>query len=551
MGRLGGYRILRIVGQGGMGMVFLAHDPILDRKIALKVLLPALATSANRERFFREARSTASLNNDHVVPIFQIGEDNGVPFLAMPFLEGEALDRRLEKERKPPLKETLRIVREIATGLAAAHAKGLIHRDIKPPNIWLEVPRGRVRILDFGLARTAIDARVTQAGAILGTPSYMAPEQASGGEIDFRADLFSLGVVFYEMLTGFRPFKGPDTLAILKALIKSSPKEPSIIDSQIPKPLSELVMALISKDPLSRPDSAREVIQNLIPWEKEMVQASRTLIPDQTSNPPSQLPISADQIASPKTEELHSESLFLEKKPKKNLDGMGPSPSLKPILPPPPPFVEKKQDKPVLEAPPKQVDATNPNQAISTTKNATEIPPDPNGSGVPQKPSRQLVFSILGGALLLFAIFTPSKGCNQGRPPVNRNLEVNDNDLTLNPVDPPVIPFEDEPKENQEKPISEDPNHDKKNQKGPIVPNKTVQKGKTQEKTTKDLQQGQGKGPLANPKNQAGQTGGLNGKKIGVPKVPEKRFPGSDSQDKGPQSNQPPQPEKEDPKRIH
>ncbi|MCY2946376.1 MAG: serine/threonine-protein kinase [Planctomycetota bacterium] len=182
IGRLGGYTLLSVLGKGGMGMVFLAHDPMLDRKLALKVMIPEAATPDNRERFFREARSVAALTHDNIVPIFQIGEDNGVPFLTMPFLQGEPLDKKLDRDRNPKLRETLRIVRETLAGLSAAHAKGLIHRDIKPGNIWLEGPRGRVRILDFGLARTRTqDARITQAGAIMGTPAYMAPEQAGGG----------------------------------------------------------------------------------------------------------------------------------------------------------------------------------------------------------------------------------------------------------------------------------------------------------------------------------------------------------------------------------
>jgi len=163
IGRLGGYRILKILGSGGMGVVFHAEDPALQRPVAVKAMLPRMAASASaRLRFLREGRAAASLHHDHIVPIYQVGEDRGVPFLAMPLLRGESLEDRLKREGEgalPPA-EVCRIGREIAEGLAAAHARGLVHRDVKPANVWLEsdgesvMPTsGRVKILDFGLAR--------------------------------------------------------------------------------------------------------------------------------------------------------------------------------------------------------------------------------------------------------------------------------------------------------------------------------------------------------------------------------------------------------------
>ncbi len=278
IGRLGGYSLLGVLGKGGMGMVFLAHDPMLDRKLALKVMIPEVASPDNRERFFREARSVAALTHDNIVPIFQIGEDNGVPFLTMPFLQGEPLDKKLDRERKPKLRETLRIIRETLAGLSAAHAKGLIHRDIKPGNLWLEGPRGRVRILDFGLARTRTqDARITQAGAIMGTPAYMAPEQAGGQEVTAQADLFSVGVIFYEMLLGTKPFKGNDTLAILSSLLTTQPPEPCLLDQQIPDVVSQLAMNLIAKDPSKRPASARDAGLIIVQLEKDLPTLSMKL----------------------------------------------------------------------------------------------------------------------------------------------------------------------------------------------------------------------------------------------------------------------------------
>ncbi len=182
LGRLGKYRILKVMGHGGMGVVYKAEDPVLKRSVAIKAMLPGVAAGASAgQRFLREAQTMAAVEHDHIVRIHDVAEERGVPFLAMEFLKGEPLDVRLERDGKLAAAETVRIGREIAAGLQAAHERGLIHRDIKPANVWLEAPRGRVKILDFGLARSAEqESMLTQQGAIVGTPSYMAPEQARG-----------------------------------------------------------------------------------------------------------------------------------------------------------------------------------------------------------------------------------------------------------------------------------------------------------------------------------------------------------------------------------
>jgi serine/threonine protein kinase len=197
LGRLAHYRVLKELGRGGMGCVLLAEDTKLQRHVALKVMLPRFARDARaKERFLREARAAARIKHDHVITIFQVDEANGVPFIALEFLEGAPLDKYLKNKGALPLALALRIAREMAEGLAAAHQQGLIHRDIKPGNVWLEAPKGRVKILDFGLARAAADdTHLTQSGAIVGTPAFMAPEQARGEKVDGRCDLFSLGVV--------------------------------------------------------------------------------------------------------------------------------------------------------------------------------------------------------------------------------------------------------------------------------------------------------------------------------------------------------------------
>jgi hypothetical protein len=263
LGRLGPYRVLRILGAGGMGVVFQAEDPQLKRKVALKAMLPALAASESaRKRFLREAQAAAAVKDDHIVTIHQVGEDRGVPFLAMEFLDGETLDDRLQRELALPMAEVLRIGREIAEGLAAAHEHGLIHRDIKPANIWLEGRRARVKILDFGLARAmADDAHLTQPGLVVGTPAYMAPEQAQAQTPDHRADLFSLGCVIYQMATGRVPFQGKDVMSTLTALATQSPQPARQLNPTVPAALSDLVMQLLAKKPSQRPRSARAVAE--------------------------------------------------------------------------------------------------------------------------------------------------------------------------------------------------------------------------------------------------------------------------------------------------
>ena len=266
IGRLGGYRILKELGRGGMGVVYQAEDVKLKRLVALKAMLPNLAADAvARQRFLREAQAMAAVRHDHVVTIFQVDEVNGVPFLAMEFLQGMPLDKWLKEGRKPTAAQVLRLGREIADGLAAAHERGLIHRDVKPGNVWLDSShKGRVKILDFGLARAGQeDVHLTRSGAIVGTPAYMAPEQARGEKVDPRSDLFSLGCVLYKLCTGAMPFAGDTTMSLLMALALDHPKPVREINPDVPEELSDLVMKLLEKDPARRPQSAREAAQAL------------------------------------------------------------------------------------------------------------------------------------------------------------------------------------------------------------------------------------------------------------------------------------------------
>lgn len=271
LGRLGPYRVLRILGHGGMGVVFEAEDPQLRRKVALKAMLPGLAAGETaRQRFLREARVAAAVEHDHIVSIYQVGEDRGVPFIAMAFLKGESLDHWLARQPRLPFRAVLRIARETAAGLAAAHKQGLIHRDIKPANLWIEEGTNRIKILDFGLARAATDsAHLTHSGAIVGTPAYMAPEQANGLTLDARCDLFSLGSVLYRVTTGVLPFKGNDTVSTLMAVATHDPPRPSQVNAALSEEFSDLIMQLLAKDPGSRTPSAQALLKALTRIEEQ------------------------------------------------------------------------------------------------------------------------------------------------------------------------------------------------------------------------------------------------------------------------------------------
>src|SRR5262249_44715391 len=215
LGRIGSYEILDEIGRGGMGVVYKALDPALHRVVAIKVLAPQLAVSgAARKRFEREARAAAAVCHEHVVTIHAVEEFKGLPYLVMHYVAGVSLQDKISSCGPLPVAEVLRIGTQTAAGLAAAHAQGLIHPDVKPANILLENGCGPVQLTDFSLARAIDDASVTQSGVVTGTPQYMAPEQARGEPLDARADLFSLGSVLYTLCTGRPPFRGGHPLEV-------------------------------------------------------------------------------------------------------------------------------------------------------------------------------------------------------------------------------------------------------------------------------------------------------------------------------------------------
>lgn len=277
-GRFHHYRVDRTLGEGGMGIVYLAEDERLARTVALKVMQPHIALQTGmRQRFLREARALAAVRNDHVVTVYDVGESQGVPYMALEFLEGCGLDHLVKQDGPPALAGILRMGREAALGLAAVHAKGLVHRDIKPANLWVESPSGRLKILDLGLARVNGDTGwQSWAGGVVGTPGFMSPEQATGKEIDQKSDLFSLGCVLYWLTTGRYPFQGPDLLSTLSALATVEPAPPTTECPGVPARVSDLVMRLLDKNPENRPVSARVLAEDIGALERELFPSIRS-----------------------------------------------------------------------------------------------------------------------------------------------------------------------------------------------------------------------------------------------------------------------------------
>ena len=260
LGRLGPYEITGIIGSGGMGIVLKGHDRALDRFVAIKLLSPHLASSgAARQRFLREAKAAAAVVHDNVIAIHGVDEFAGLPYLVMPYCRGTTLEKRVRDAGPMNLREILRVGLQTARGLAAAHAQGLVHRDVKPANILLEDGVERVRITDFGLARAADDASLTVTGLLAGTPHYMSPEQALGKPLDARSDLFALGAVLFTLATGKPPFRAESSHAVLRMVTDVEPADVRLANPDMPAWLAAIIGRLLAKDPAARFSSATEV----------------------------------------------------------------------------------------------------------------------------------------------------------------------------------------------------------------------------------------------------------------------------------------------------
>jgi serine/threonine-protein kinase len=263
MASFGRYEILDKLGEGAMGVVYRARDNALGRTVALKMLSADLgAEDELHERFSREAEAIGRLNHPSIVTVYDLGESEGHLYMAMELLEGDDLRQLIERQVDVPVADRVRILAQICDGLGYAHARGIVHRDIKPANI-LVTSSASAKILDFGLARVANKATITKRGVILGTPDYMAPEQAMGKTIDHRTDLFSAGSVFYEFLTYQKPFKGKTLHAVLYQIISESPDPMLTVNPELPARLAVIVHRMLEKDPAKRYQSLEDVARDL------------------------------------------------------------------------------------------------------------------------------------------------------------------------------------------------------------------------------------------------------------------------------------------------
>jgi serine/threonine protein kinase/Tfp pilus assembly protein PilF len=286
LGRIGPYEVLGQIGHGGMGVVLKALDPRLNRIVAIKVLMPGLASNTlARRRFTREAQAAAAVCHEHVVTIHAVDEAGGQPYLVMQLVAGQSLQEKINRSGPLGLEKILRIGMQIASGLAAAHAQGLVHRDIKPANILLENGVERVKITDFGLARAIDDASLTASGTIIGTPHYMSPEQARAEPIDYRTDVFSLGSVLYAMCTGQPPFLADTTVAVLRKVSDDPPRPIRELNPEVPDWLVAIVAKLMAKDPAGRYQTVQEVAEVLARHLAELQHPARPALAETSTFP--------------------------------------------------------------------------------------------------------------------------------------------------------------------------------------------------------------------------------------------------------------------------
>ncbi len=280
--RFGRYVVEAELGGGAMGIVYRAQDPLIERKVALKVLSPGLLPAEEvdfRERFFREAKSAGRLNHPNIVTIYDVGEssdENGLPYIAMELLTGLTVRESLDSGVVLPVRKVTEVGLLVIRGLDYAHQHGIVHRDVKPANIMLS-RKGTVKIMDFGIALPS-DAGKASRDAMLGSPKYMAPEQLAGDTVDGRTDLFALGVTLYEMLTGKDPFDADSIPTVMHNILHRDPPPPSTLNPDVPPELDQVVMRALAKDPEARFPNAREMGRALVPV-RRMLKDRETLGP--------------------------------------------------------------------------------------------------------------------------------------------------------------------------------------------------------------------------------------------------------------------------------
>src|SRR4051794_18020876 len=296
------YRIIGRIGAGGMGEIYLAEDAKLGRRVALKVLPPALAADPERrDRFEREARAVAALNHPNIVTLHSVEQQDGILFLTMELVEGKPLTELIPRQGMP-VGQLLDIAIPMTDAVSSAHQRGITHRDLKPANVMV-TDEGRVKVLDFGLAKLQDDvviagemamtaAALTGEGRIMGTFAYMSPEQAQGRPVDARSDIFSLGILLYEMATGQRPFKGDNHVSLLSAILKDSPAPATDLRQDLPRDLARILKRCLAKDPEERHQTAKDLRNDLRLLKEEL--ATGEIQRDQTAWGPRPASVLAD-----------------------------------------------------------------------------------------------------------------------------------------------------------------------------------------------------------------------------------------------------------------
>jgi serine/threonine protein kinase len=303
--RIGRYEIVGELGRGAMGVVYKATDPNIGRTVALKTMrvdVHGLESADLMRRFKNEARAAGLLNHPNIVTIYDAGEHDGIFYIAMECLEGTTLQELLAERRVLEPGETVRLAREICKGLDYAHAHGIVHRDVKPANIMI-TRSGRVKIMDFGIAKAG--GSMTGTGQVLGTPNYMSPEQVKGKSLDGRSDIFSLGVILYEMLTGEKPFAGQNVTTIIYKIVNENPIPPRELDATVPAPLSASAVKALAKSPDDRYQSCAELARDLDDYKQEgevtraRAQASAVPAPGVPAEKTMALPVPLEGNATP------------------------------------------------------------------------------------------------------------------------------------------------------------------------------------------------------------------------------------------------------------
>src|SRR3954454_6110724 len=253
------YELGEEIGHGGMADVYLAHDRLLDRRVAVKVLLPEFASDAiSVERFRREAQAAAGLNHPHIVAVYDWGEEDDTSFIVMEYVPGQTLRELMQTYGRLSAMDAARIAAEIADALSFAHAHGVVHRDVKPGNVLI-TPQGQVKVTDFGIARAETSEPLTKTGAVLGTATYFSPEQAQGFALDGRSDVYALGVVLYEMVTGVAPFIAASPVSVAYKHVREEPVPPSSVVRDLPPAIDRIVLTAMAKDVNARYQSAQDL----------------------------------------------------------------------------------------------------------------------------------------------------------------------------------------------------------------------------------------------------------------------------------------------------